>query len=227
MNDNDDFTRQSEQFDVADQTYNSNQYSSLCSFARACKQAFGMTRGLMTALCYTYVITFIVFPALSQVATKLSFVEGSTSTAWLSLILLTTFNMMDTLGRCLAGMSCMGMKRRGILVLSYLRTLHVGFFLCSAFELQPEWLFGSDWFKLLNFSTFALTHGYYSSLQCMQVPEVVKKAVVGAAGQNDQSVTTENVGAFIGVAKMLGILIGATLGVPTKEVIKLTPGARA
>jgi len=32
-----------------------------------------------------------------------------------------------------------------------------------------------------------------------------------------------NVGAFVGVSKLLGILIGSTMAIPMKEVIKLTP----
>ena len=35
------------------------------------------------------------------------------------------------------------------------------------------------------------------------------------------------VGAFIGVAKLLGILIGSTLAIPLKELIKLTPSYQA
>ena len=130
------------------------------------------------AICYTFLLTFLVFPGLSLAATELSFLQtgasSASSLAWLNLILLTTFNAMDTLGRYMAGLICMNMTRQKTIVLTYLRTLQVGIFLCSAFQVAPEFLFGADWFKLLNFSVFAFTSGYYSSLCSIQAPEVVK-----------------------------------------------------
>lgn len=173
------FTRQLEQ---AEESQVQPRRHSLCSFLKAFREALRMTRGLLAALCYTFLLTFFVFPGLSQAATHLSFLEGhgaessAVDAAWLSLILLTTFNVMDTLGRYLAGVSCMSMTRLATLALTYLRTLQVGLFLCSAFDANPQWLLGSDAFKLLNFSVFAFTNGYYSSLQSMQVPEVVKSS---------------------------------------------------
>ena len=141
--------------------------------------------------------------------------------AWLSLILLTTFNVMDTLGRYLAGVSCLVMSRSKTLWLTYLRTLQVGIFLLTAFEISPEWLFGADWFKMLNFSIFAFTNGYLSSLCSIKAPEVVKHRQSHQVGP--ATGTADEVGAFIGVTKCLGILIGSTLAVPIKEIIKLTP----
>mmetsp|Transcript_31692 Transcript_31692/g.37155 ORF Transcript_31692/g.37155 Transcript_31692/m.37155 type:complete len:122 (-) Transcript_31692:141-506(-) len=119
---------------------------------------------------------------------------------------------MDTLGRYLAGFECLNLSRRKTLVLTYLRTLQIALFICSAFETAPAWLFGSDSFKLGNFALFAFTNGYFSSLCSIKAPKVVQ------TGEE-----RGNVGAFIGVAKLLGILIGSTLAVPLKELIKLTP----
>lgn len=84
--------------------------------------------------------------------------------------------------------------------------------------MTPEALFGADWFKLLNFSIFAFTNGYYSSLCSIQAPEVVKNRPISSGAE-------QHVGAFIGVSKCLGILIGASLALPLKEIIKLTPAA--
>jgi len=136
--------------------------------------------------------------------------------AWLSLILLTTFNTMDTLGRYLAGWSCMDLTRSTTLLLTYVRTLQIALFLCAAFEVGPEWLFNSDLFKMTNFGMFAFTNGYLSSLCTIKAPEVVK---------NRRSGPVADVGAFIGVTKCLGIIIGSALAVPFKEIIKLTPAA--
>ena len=127
---------------------------------------------------------------------------------------------MDTMGRYMAGLVCMNITRKLIIVLSYLRTLQVGIFLLCAFEVTPDALFGADWFKLLNFSIFAFTNGYYSSLCSIQAPEVVKNRSLSGGAEM-------HIGAFIGVSKCLGILIGASLALPMKEIIKMTPAAAA
>ena len=119
---------------------------------------------------------------------------------------------MDTLGRYLAGVSWFNMSRVKTLVLSYIRTLQLAIFLLIAFECYPSWLFHSDWFKLLNFSIFAFSNGYLSSLCSIKAPEVVK------TGEE-----RGKVGAFIGVAKLVGILVGSTVALGMKEVIKMTP----
>ena len=92
------------------------------------------------------------------------------SAAWLNLVILTAFNVFDTLGRYLAGVSCMMLSPIKILVLSYLRTIQFSIFLLIAFEVRPLWLFGSDWFKLANFSLFAFSNGYLSSLCSIKAP---------------------------------------------------------
>ena len=52
----------------------------------------------------------------------------------------------------------------------------------------------------------------------IQAPEVVKNRSLSSGAE-------QHVGAFIGVSKCLGILIGASLALPLKEIIKLTPAA--
>ena len=121
---------------------------------------------------------------------------------------------MDTLGRYLAGLEFMNLSRRRTIVLSYLRILFLALFILSAFETTQ--LFASDCFKLCNFGFFAFTNGYLSSLCSIRAPKVVKTAEERGT-----------VGAFIGVAKLLGILIGSTLAIPLKELIKLTPSYQA
>ena len=112
----------------------------------------------------------------------------------------------------MAGFAVFSISRKKNLTLTYLRTIQVGFFVCSALEIPPQHIFNTTVFKLSNFAVFAFTSGYLSSLASIKAPEVVKTAEERG-----------NVGAFIGVAKCLGILIGSTLAVPMKEVIKLTP----
>lgn len=166
-----------------------------------------MTRGLLTALCFIFLLTFVVFPGLA-IACPLSFLtDRPGSLAWLNLVILTAFNVFDTLGRYLAGVT--SLSRVKTIVLSYLRSVQMALFLLSAFEVG---FFATDGFKLVNFSIFAFSNGYLSSLCSIKAPDVVK------TGEQRGSV-----GAFIGVTKLLGILVGSTLAIPLKEIIKLTP----
>ena len=64
----------------------------------------------------------------------------------------------------------------------------------------------------MNFCLFAFTNGYLSSLASIMATEVVHT-----------SQEKGNIGTFIGVSRCLGILTGAALAVPLKEIIKLTP----
>jgi hypothetical protein len=177
-----------------------------------CKKAFASTKGLLSALCYTFLLTFVVFPGLST-AVPLNFLTGKPGAlAWLSLVILTAFNVMDTLGRYLAGLPSMNLSRKTTLLLSYLRTVQLALFLLTLFEVGPMWLFGTDGFKLANFALFAFSNGYLSSLCSIEAPKVVSSGTERG-----------NVGAFIGVAKLMGILIGSMLAIPLKEVIKMAP----
>lgn len=106
----------------------------------------------------------------------------------------------------------MNISRVKTLSFTYIRTLQIALFVCTAFETEPTWLFSTDAFKLGNFIVFAFLNGYLSSLCCIKAPQVVKTGKERG-----------NVGAFIGVAKLLGILLGASIAVPIKEIIKLTP----
>ena len=197
----------------ASDDYRPSEEGTLSKFAAECKHAFKSTNGMLTALCYVFMLTFVVFPGLSMAASSLSFLHGKNNElAWLSLVLLSIFNVMDTLGRYLAGFKCLSISRDKTLCLSYSRTLQLGLFFLSAFEVGPFWLFPSDAFKLVNFAFFALSNGYLSSLCSIGAPEAVLSRVERG-----------RIGAFIGVAKLFGILIGSTLAVPLKEVIQMTP----
>lgn len=177
------------------------------AYIAECRQAFKLTRGLLTALCYIFLLTFVVFPGLA-IAAPLSFASGKPgSLAWLNLVILTAFNVFDTLGKYIAGDT--SLSRVKTIVLSYSRTVQLAFFLLSAFEVG---FFATDWFKLVNFSIFAFSNGYLSSLCSIKAPDIVKTAEERGS-----------VGGFIGVTKLLGILAGSTLAIPLKEVIKLTP----
>ena len=111
-----------------------------------------------------------MFPGLSAAST-FKFLEGKPNElAYLNLLLLTVFNVMDTIGRYFAGLPSLDISRRKTLCLTYLRTVQIALFICTAFETRPTWLFDSDAFKLSNFIVFAFLNGYLSSLCCIKAP---------------------------------------------------------
>ena len=169
------------------------------------------TRGLLPALCFTFLLTFIVFPALVQ-DTNFRFLAGTKSEeSWFVLSTLTLFNLFDTLGRMSASLTFMKLSRRMTLLANYCRTFFLATFLLVAFEAGPAWLFTSDWFKVLNMVLFAFTNGWLSSLCVIITPEHVKQSERG------------EIGALINPTIVGGILIGSILAIPLEQVLKLTP----
>ena len=137
------------------------------------KKNFGKTHGLLPALAYSFTLTFIVFPGLVQ-DTDLKFIKGwKNEDSWFVLVTLTEFNVFDTIGRSAAGWSCMNISRKATLIFNYIRTLFLVTFLLVAFEVEPTWLFCSDWFKLTNLALFAFSNGYFTSLCCIKAPAFV------------------------------------------------------
>lgn len=96
-------------------------------------------------------------------------------------------------------------------MLGYLRTLFIIPCLLIAFEVGPDWLFNSDWFKLLNLSLIAFTNGWLSSVICIKTPECVSQDKRG------------DVGVLINPAIVGGIFLGSIVAVPMGFIIKLTP----
>lgn len=94
--------------------------------------------------------------------------------SWFNLFTLTLFNMWDTLGRSAASWQCMKLGRKSTLILNYARTVFLVTFLLTAFEVGPEWLFYSDWFKLVNMSLFAFSNGWLSSICVIITPDYVE-----------------------------------------------------
>ena len=104
--------------------------------------------------------------------TELSFMDSwNNEESFFILTTLTLFNVFDTIGRYMAGLKCSQLPRKATVILIYLRVVFIATFLLTAFEVGPEWLFCSDWFKLTNTILFALTNGWLSSLCAIYAPE--------------------------------------------------------
>lgn len=93
--------------------------------------------------------------------------------SWFILTTLTLFNVCDTIGRYMAGLTCSQLPRKATVILNYLRVIFIATFMLTAFEVGPEWLFCSDWFKLTNIVLFAISNGWFSSLCAIYAPDCV------------------------------------------------------
>ena len=176
---------------------------------------FKKTEGLLLALAYVFVLTFICFPGLSD-DTHFSFLSSIKNEAsWYNLLCLTLFNSFDLIGRTIGGMACADLSKLTVLWMGGLRTLFVITFMMIAFEVSPVWLFQADWFKLLNFAIFAFTNGYTSTLCAVKAPGTVEGEEKG------------QVGGFIGVTISIGILIGSLAALCMEPIIAMTPAGKA
>ena len=176
---------------------------------------FKATEGLLIALAYVFVLTFICFPGLSD-DTHFTFLHSLKNEAnWYNLLCLTIFNTFDLIGRSIGGMQCADMSRKSVLTMGWIRTLFVVTFMLIAFEVAPSWLFGADWFKVLNFAIFSFTNGYTSTLCAVKAPATVEGEQKG------------QVGGFIGITISIGILIGSLAALCMEPIIALTPAAKA
>ena len=99
------------------------------------------TEGLLIALTYVFILTFIVFPGLTD-DSYFSFLHNIKDEAsWYNLLCLIIFNAMDLTGRYIGGSPCASIPRKSVLILSGIRTIFIVTFLLVAFEVAPTWLF--------------------------------------------------------------------------------------
>lgn len=71
-------------------------------------------------LAHVYVLTFIVFPGVTNLAT-LTIME--TNGPWFQIFWITLFNVSDTIGRYIGGQPCAYVSRRCLNLLCWLRLL--------------------------------------------------------------------------------------------------------
>jgi hypothetical protein len=160
-------------------------------------------------------LTFVVFPALVE-ATHLQFVQNYAKTeedarTYENFVFQTAFSIFDTIGRYAAGVPCLILSRNKTLVAVYLRTVFLATLLLVSFDVTPSWLWGADWFKIVNYALFTFSNGYASSLCAVKAPETVATKDKG------------QVGSFVGTVIALGIVLGCTLALPFQYVVNLTP----
>lgn len=91
------------------------------------------------------------------------------------------------------------------------RIIFIATFLLTDFQVPPTWLFGLDWFKVLNLVLFSFTNGYLSGLCAIKAPGTVRES------------RRAQVGAYIGTCIGLGVTIGSILQVGMGAILEKTP----
>ena len=119
--------------------------------------------------------------------------------SWYQLLVVFIFNLFDTVGRYAGGLKAFDLKIRNVKLGAYARLIFIATFLLTDFEAPPKWIWNVDWFKLLNLVLFAFTNGYFGTLCAVKAPGTVKES------------RRAIVGAYIGTAISMGILLGSIL----------------
>lgn len=122
-----------------------------------------------------YVITFVVFPGVS-IATE---VEGL-SYPWFVVLLVTTYNVFDALGRQAVSFYMLGKKV--LIFATFGRLLFWMTTVMIAAAVPPPEIFSGAWFIFLNMALFAFTNGYYSTHHMIYGPAQVEGYLRDKAG---------------------------------------------
>ena len=167
-----------------------------------------MTDGLLTALVYVFLLTFIIYPGLAINDTISFMANVNNYTSWHILMIQGVFNVSDTLGRYCGGLECLNLSNPKIKCLSWTRTLFIVTFFLVSFDVI---VFESDWFILTNLVFFSVSNGYTSTLCAVKAPGTVEGEAKG------------QVGAFIGITISTGIVLGSIIAFAVVYVLELTP----
>mmetsp|Transcript_49304 Transcript_49304/g.56795 ORF Transcript_49304/g.56795 Transcript_49304/m.56795 type:complete len:427 (-) Transcript_49304:177-1457(-) len=120
--------------------------------------------GLLTLL---YVQTFMLFPGVS-----LARIIGNLDGAWNTVVVITTFNLFDTIGKTIAEKRSLYNKYTVIGVIVFRFIFFVTFLHLKASK--NTGFFDSDAFAIINMSLFATFNGYCTSALFTMGPEAVK-----------------------------------------------------
>jgi len=92
--------------------------------------------------------------------------------------------------------------RVSTLIGSYARVIFIMTFMLILFVEPPNWLFGADWFKMLNTFALGITNGFFATLCAILAPSSVPENI------------RPQTGAFVSIGIILGITIGVALAIP-------------
>jgi hypothetical protein len=147
--------------------------NSLGGWLQAVANQFTMTKGLYYALFFCFSLTFTLFPP-SVFATTLTITDKMADPVTMfQFIMLIVYNVGDLSGRMVGGCAWSMIGRMPTIVGIYCRVIFFGTFIAIMFNCGPAWLFGADWFKILNTILLGFTNGYLSTLCAILAPTYV------------------------------------------------------
>lgn len=132
------------------------------------------------AVWLVFVVTFTVFPGVAPFSVPFRHGLGSLTmnNDWWGIVLLTVFNVFDTVGRFLPSQAIL-LRGRGVLLAAAVRALTIPAFIGAAAG-WAAWM--GDAYTLALMAVFATTNGYFASLAMMQGPAGVPPREREAAG---------------------------------------------
>lgn len=137
------------------------------------KKNFSKTDGLLYAMLYVYIVTFIVFPGVATKYVLKFFDSFSNAFSWSFVFILTVYSIFDSIGRKLGSIEKFDVDPLGIKIMSLSRTFFILTFMFIAFNLHPTFVFHSSVFIILNLILFSFSHGYIQTLCAVKAPETV------------------------------------------------------
>ena len=121
-------------------------------------------------------ITFSMFPGVTDLSdSSLSFVSYS----WSLILYALLFNLCDTTGRFLPSLIKL-FTPNTLPILTIARSVFIATFILN-YKLDG-YLFGTNWFKIVNICLLGVTNGYAQTLHMMFGPELVANKLKTVAG---------------------------------------------
>lgn len=147
-------------------------------------------------------ITFGMYPGVS-----LSIRSEHLDFHWFAVLIITTFNLFDTIGRWLVNIWLPGRLFVGILTICRF-VFWLSFILIASDDprVQPEVIFNSIWLKFLNITLFAVTNGFASTCLMIFGPMSVERG------------SKDNAGSLMGMGLVFGILCGTVVALSFSNV---------
>lgn len=95
----------------------------------------------------------------------------------------------------------------GALIFTYSGTIFVGTSFLIAFNMGPEWLFRSDWFKITHMLIFSFWNGYCGAQCAVKAPSKAPDYL------------KETVGSFLGTFIPIGLMIGSLISIGFQQLV--------
>jgi len=149
-----------------------------------------------------YIQTFAVYPGV-----MLAFTINSLDENWQVLLMVTTFNIFDTIGRWSSSFRSLYNRTMSVVVV-FFRFIGIGVFCLLAFKVTFGYEFMSAyWLCFVNIAVFGLTNGFATGTLLILAPEVF------------EGPEKEYSGYVMVISMNFGIMIGTLIAVPIGEAI--------